>query len=358
MTPPDTDDLAAIAEAVRLHGAGEGYRAIAKAIGRSRHWVRHKLIQAALANGTPWDGVPTNPAVPISGQIESRTAAEYVERITACWRGSVEAIIEAWRLLTAAKATLVHGEFLAMIEQQLPFGASTAQRLMAIAADRRLTIAAHGQHLPPHWRTLYELTKLDDEQFQVRLGDGTISPDMERADIAQKTKRERRDARERELAAKTDAGNLALPTAAYGVIVADPQWGRTVYSKETSMDRHAANHYPVALGDEATQDDSIKALPVAFIAAPDCVLGLWCTDPHRGVDVMRAWGFEPRSYFVWVKDIIEVEVPAASRAALGLGRGRMFQAIGAPGTGFWNRDRDELMLIGVRGHPVCPAQGT
>jgi N6-adenosine-specific RNA methylase IME4 len=26
--------------------------------------------------------------------------------------------------------------------------------------------------------------------------------------------------------------------------------------------------------------------------------------------------------------------------------------------GFWNRDRCEIMLIGVRGKPVCPAAGT
>jgi hypothetical protein len=56
-----------------------------------------------------------------------------------------------------------------MIEVDLPFKASIAQRLMKIAADERLVDAAHGPHLPPHWRTLYELTKLPDEVFDAKI---------------------------------------------------------------------------------------------------------------------------------------------------------------------------------------------
>jgi hypothetical protein len=33
---------------------------------------------------------------------------------------------------------------------------------MVIAQHRVLANANHGSHLPPSWRTLYELTKLDD----------------------------------------------------------------------------------------------------------------------------------------------------------------------------------------------------
>jgi hypothetical protein len=69
---------------------------------------------------------------------------------------------------------------------------------------------------------------------------------------------------------------------------------------------------------------------------------------------MRAWGFKPVSDFVWVKDVIEIEIPADVREELGLGPGRILQVVGAPGAGFWNRDRDELLLIGVRGKPPSP----
>ena len=31
---------------------------------------------------------------------------------------------------------------------------------------------------------------------------------------------------------------------------------------------------------------------------------------------------------------------------------------GQDGTGYWNRERHEHLLIGTRGNPVCPAPGT
>lgn len=160
-------------------------------------------------------------------------------------------------------------------------------------------------------------------------------------------KQQRRASREQVLGAIQNA----LPDKKYGVILADPEWDRTVYSRTTGMDRHAANQYPVS------SDDTIKSRDVASIAAADCVCGLWCTDPHRGIDVLRAWGFEPKSYFTWVKDIVDLDVPPDIRARLQIGNRRILMVIGPPGTGFWNRDRDELLLIGTLGKPPCPAQG-
>jgi N6-adenosine-specific RNA methylase IME4/ParB-like chromosome segregation protein Spo0J len=120
----------------------------------------------------------------------------------------------------------------------------------------------------------------------------------------------------------------ALPDAKFGVIVGDPEWDDDVYSRETGMNRHPANHYP-------TSDiETIKKRPVASIAADDCVLFLWTTNQHLDVaiDVLRAWGFGYRSDYVWRK-------PSA-------------------GTGFWNRSVHETLLIGTRGKPPCPAPGT
>jgi hypothetical protein len=89
-------------------------------------------------------------------------ANTWAAQIRAAWQSSLDGILEAGRLLIAAKAALAHGEFLAMVESDLPFGPRTAQRLMAIADDPRLTNATHVSLLPPNWGTLYELTKLDD----------------------------------------------------------------------------------------------------------------------------------------------------------------------------------------------------
>ena len=168
-------------------------------------------------------------------------------------------------------------------------------------------------------------------------------------------KQEARQVRERDLGEKIAAGNLALLERRFGVILADPAWGRTVYSRDTGMDRHAANHYATASGDEPTQDDAIKALPVASIAAPDCVLGLWCTDPHRGVDVLRAWGFEPKSYFVWVKDVIAVD---GDHDICGMFKsGDRLEIVGAAGHRILAPRSLRIVADRVRGEPVCPAPG-
>jgi hypothetical protein len=105
---------------------------------------------------------------------------DWARRISEAWRASLQAVFETGRLLTQAKAALDHGEFGTMIENDLPFGARTAQMMMAIASDARLTNPKHVSHLPPHWGTLYELTKLDDEQFEAGISKGVIRPDMER----------------------------------------------------------------------------------------------------------------------------------------------------------------------------------
>jgi N6-adenosine-specific RNA methylase IME4 len=100
----------------------------------------------------------------------------------------------------------------------------------------------------------------------------------------------------------------------------------------------------------------IAARDVQKLAAKDTMLGLWTTDLARGIRIMESWGFAFKSYFVWVKDIVQVELTDAMRDA-GLVN-RAFHAIGPAGTGFWNRDRCEILLIGTRGKFVAPAMGT
>jgi N6-adenosine-specific RNA methylase IME4 len=148
----------------------------------------------------------------------------------------------------------------------------------------------------------------------------------------QAAKKVRRQEREQELAARIDGGNAALIAAGragrrYGVIHADPEWSFAPWSAETGMDRAADNHYP------CSPLDVIAARPVAEIAAPDCVLFLWATAPMlpEALAVMAAWGFTYKSHLVWDK--------------------------GAVGTGYWFRNRHELLLVGVRGAVPAPAMG-
>lgn len=120
----------------------------------------------------------------------------------------------------------------------------------------------------------------------------------------------------------------ALPKQRYGVIYADPEWRFEVYSRDTGMDRAADNHYPTS------GTDAICARPVQDIAAEDCVLFLWATVPMLpdALRVMAAWGFEYKSHAIWVKD--------------------------RSGTGYWFRNRHELLLVGTRGKIPGPAMGT
>lgn len=137
------------------------------------------------------------------------------------------------------------------------------------------------------------------------------------------TKADRRREREAELGAAL----RALPDKKYAVILADPEWRFEPYSRETGMDRAADNHYPTS------QLEDIKARDVASIAADDCILFLWATVPMlpQALEVMKAWGFEYKSHAIWDKVHI--------------------------GTGYWFRNRHELLLIGLRGDIPAPTMG-
>ncbi len=117
-------------------------------------------------------------------------------------------------------------------------------------------------------------------------------------------------------------------TNATALIYADPEWRFETFSRETGLDRSADNHYPTSILDE------IKARDVPSIAAKDCVLFLWTTAPmlESGIEVLNFWTFDYRSNFVWAKDRI--------------------------GTGYWNRNKHEHLLIGTKGHVPAPAPGT
>jgi len=112
--------------------------------------------------------------------IQNKDRAYYASTINGLVSGMVEAIIETGRLLIEAKDRLDHGEFIPMIEEDLPFERTTAFRFMSIAENRILANVAHGQHLPPSWRTLYELTKLPAPALREKIESGEINPNTTR----------------------------------------------------------------------------------------------------------------------------------------------------------------------------------
>lgn len=113
----------------------------------------------------------------------------------------------------------------------------------------------------------------------------------------------------------------------YDVILADPAWKFRTWNATNSAKSAAAHYDLMSLAD-------IKAMPVARLAAPDCVLVCWGTQAQGGdlYDTVKAWGFEPKSLGAWLK---------LSKTGEKL----------AFGTGYRYRSTTEFYLLGTRGNP-------
>lgn len=134
----------------------------------------------------------TKALVPVVLPRPTPRRKEWARKITTRWHEAAKAIIDVGQMLIDAKADLPHGQFEAMIDADLPFTSSTAQRLMKIARDAELTNPAHVPLLPPAWGTLYELTKLPPTAKQRAFAEGRIHPNMERRDVARLRREHRR----------------------------------------------------------------------------------------------------------------------------------------------------------------------
>jgi N6-adenosine-specific RNA methylase IME4 len=173
-----------------------------------------------------------------------------------------------------------------------------------------------------------KLAALPPDDFEARVAAAKLeavkSVELPRAARAAE-KKERRTEREAELGRR----QTTLPTKRFGVLYVDPPWRFEVWSRETGLENTSPdNHYPTL------NVDAIKAIDVPSIVADDAVMFLWTTVPllPQSIETMSLWGFEYVSLFGWVKN--------------------------KAGTGYWVRNRLELLLIGKRGDIPAPAPGT
>jgi hypothetical protein len=108
-------------------------------------------------------------------------------------------------------------------------------------------------------------------------------------DVATGEKKRARAAREAELGSR----QLSAPIGKFNIIVEDFEWDDEPWSRETGMDRHAANHYPVS--DTAHTAEAIheRTRERFACAADDCLLAMWSTVQHLDVaiDLLRYRGF-------------------------------------------------------------------
>lgn len=117
-----------------------------------------------------------------------------------------------------------------------------------------------------------------------------------------------------------------LERGAYSMIACDPPWTWSAWSSR-GLKKSAQRHY------SCMSLDDIQALPVGDLAAPDCALVLWGTQPMlpQQLQTMQIWGFEYKSHGVWCK--------TTARGKLSFG------------TGYRLRNSHEIFIIGVRGNP-------
>lgn len=127
-----------------------------------------------------------------------------------------------------------------------------------------------------------------------------------------------------------------LPKGHFKAIYADPPWSFRVWNSDTGSGRSAESHY------STMSMDDLAALPVADLAAPDCVLFCWICWPSlpEALRIIEAWGFTYKTCgFDWMKaraDQIEMFRDDADVQV---------------GMGYWTRANSEPCLLAVRGSP-------
>lgn len=112
-----------------------------------------------------------------------------------------------------------------------------------------------------------------------------------------------------------------LPEGKYFVLYADPPW----QYDNTGFDESAQQHY------QTMSVTEICELPVMDLVDIKTVLFLWVTNAflQEGLDVCKAWGFEYKTNFAWIKNA-------------------------GPSMGWYTKSRHELLFIATRGSGVTP----
>jgi hypothetical protein len=111
--------------------------------------------------------------------VQLQTRAEFIEEIGRLWRDIQDRCLLIGRHLVQAKGKLPHGEFIAMIERDLPFGRNTAHKMMTVArAVDDQVIAA--ELLPPDYTAAYLVVTLNEDERRQANDEGLIQPAVTR----------------------------------------------------------------------------------------------------------------------------------------------------------------------------------
>jgi len=161
----------------------------------------------------------------------------------------------------------------------------------------------------PGYTQAVALTKLDPDQ-QVELAKTANFSEMTVDDIKEKVKKF--------LPPEVD---VPLPTNQYAVGLCDCPWR---YDFVATQNRAIENQYPTLPVEELCE------LPIKEVFPENAVLFFWATAPklQEALQVLKAWGFEYKTHYIWDKEKI--------------------------GMGHWARGRHELLLVATKGDVQTP----
>jgi N6-adenosine-specific RNA methylase IME4 len=123
----------------------------------------------------------------------------------------------------------------------------------------------------------------------------------------------------------------------YGLIYTDAALRFKTYNNATTVAARATKTKPATLHYHTMSTPQIMALPVADLAAKNCMLLNWTSPPFLQIslDIIKHWGFTYKTVaFCWVKADPQ----------------RLFAAP-QMGMGFWTRSNAEFVLLATRGKP-------
>lgn len=125
----------------------------------------------------------------------------------------------------------------------------------------------------------------------------------------------------------------------YGVIYADPPWSFKTFSEPVEGTvPHRSGEAPY----KSMTRDELLNMPVAEIAAKDCILHLWTISSHvdQAIELAGRWGFAFKSLgFIWVK----MQKGDPDTPKMGMGK--------------WLRQEGEITLLFTRGKPTRTGAG-
>jgi hypothetical protein len=117
-----------------------------------------------------------------TAEMELLSRSEFIDAISRAWGGAQKRFLLIGRYLVQAKAKLPHGEYLDMIERDLPFRRNIAFQLREVAEAIDCGRVSE-REVPPNYSIVYQLATLSDAELRAARERGVVRPDVTRREV-------------------------------------------------------------------------------------------------------------------------------------------------------------------------------